>query len=61
MLFMVLIIIIIIKQSTTKSKMQEQNLFEVSQKSPFLIMLFDFVLQNLVTAFLPIFDLKFGV
>ena len=27
-----------------KSKMQEQNLFEVSQKSPFPIMLFDFVL-----------------
>ena len=27
-----------------KSKMQEQNLFEVSQESPFLIMLFNFVL-----------------
>ena len=45
MLFMVLIIIIIIKQlDKKKSKMQEQNLIEVSQKSPFLIMLFDFVL-----------------
>ena len=44
MLFIELIIIIIIKQSDKKSRTQEQNLFEVSPKSLFLIMLFDFVL-----------------